>query len=612
MRPPVAMPRSPQLEGILPVEKTRHQGTRGVLPVHVHGRAVHLPGCPVKGRPCGGPAWKLSAAAIASLVASSLAVSGTVSRILTTPDDFAVPGTQVGDVDPGSYLGESYCQGCHGYYSEEHSPHATWKGSLMAVAALDPLFHAQLAVANQDAPGVGAYCVRCHAPTSVISGRVSAGTSEALEDADFEGVSCLLCHSMVDPRYDAEASPPEDAETLGALATVPEHYGNAMFVLDRNLSRRGPRADHLAPHEMITSGFFRSGNLCGTCHDVGNVAVSLQPDGSYFYNAVGEPAPDDDPRAQFPLERTYTEWALSDFARLGVDMEGLFGGEGGGVVSTCQDCHMPRTTGSACSWGDQRSDLALHTFAGASAWVLEITALRYAGDARIDAEALERGRLAAIAMVERAATLEARQEGDAVRIRVTNQAGHKFPTGHIEGRRAWLSVRFLDAGGETVQEIGAYDFQEAQLEETGARVYEMSVGLSDAAAAATGLPPGVTGHMSLANTIEKDTRIPPRGYDPDAFASVGAPAVGIDYAPGQHWDEVDYAIPEGAAAAEAILYYQTATREYIEELRDNNHTNDTGDVLHSLWEATDRCPPIEVARARVELAEPRPEWWMLR
>jgi hypothetical protein len=89
--------------------------------------------------------------------------------------------------------------------------------------------------------------------------------------------------------------------------------------------------------------------MCGTCHDVGNVAVSKLPNGTYRYNLLDQPTPDEDPWMQFPLERTYTEWQLSEFAATGVDLGGRFGGTGGPVVETCQDCHMPRRRRAAAS-----------------------------------------------------------------------------------------------------------------------------------------------------------------------------------------------------------------------------------------------------------------------
>ena len=76
---------------------------------------------------------------------------------------------------------------------------------------------------------------------------------------------------------------------LGGLAEVPTSYGNAMFVLDPAGVRRGPYADTDAIHETIYSPFHKSGDMCGTCHDVGNVAVSKLPNGTYRYNLLDQP-----------------------------------------------------------------------------------------------------------------------------------------------------------------------------------------------------------------------------------------------------------------------------------------------------------------------------------
>ena len=47
--------------------------------------------------------------------------------------------------------------------------------------------------------------------------------------------------------------------------------------------------------------------------------------------------------------------------------------------------------------------------------------------------------------------------GDLLSVRVTNQSGHKLPSGYPEGRRMWLNVKFLDANSRVIQEVGAYD-----------------------------------------------------------------------------------------------------------------------------------------------------------
>lgn len=503
---------------------------------------------------------------------------------LTSAEDFYVPGTQAGDVP--ALLSSSVCQGCHQVDEPSlapSSPYNTWSESLMSIAARDPLFYAQLTNANQDAPGVGSYCIRCHAPASVPSGHVSDPTGASLTDDDRDGVTCHLCHTMVDPTYVWGFSPGEDAPILLGLKDAPTTYGNAQFVLDPNGLRRGPYTDAKPLHAAIYSPFLRSADLCGTCHEVSNPEVSRRPDATYAYNAPYTTAPNADPLAQFPLERTYTEWKLSAF------------GAGVEPVTTCQDCHMPRDTGKGCAFADVRTDLARHEFAGAAAWVLEIAA--QADPAHVDAAAMARGQANAVAMLQRAADLSAQRVGSTLQVRVTNQSGHKLPTGHIEGRRVWVDVVFRDAEQKTLAEMGAWDPATGDVDTDTTTVFEMKVGLSADAAKATGLPAGETSHMALADTIVKDTRIPPRGFANVPFAAAGAGVVGASYADGQNWADLDYAIPATATSAVVTLEYETVTPEYVAALANGNHTDGRGATLQSLWLATNRDPPIAMAQA---------------
>ena len=513
-----------------------------------------------------------------------------------TQADFLLSGTQISDVPPEALFTSGMCRNCHGDYDVEDEPWATWAGSLMGLAGQDPLFYAQMTNANQDVANVGTFCLRCHVPMAFVTGHASDPTGYTLDDVDRDGVTCHFCHSQVDPDYVAGQSPAEDEAVLGALASVPASYANAMFVLDPQGRRRGPYADTDAPHETIYSPFHKSGEMCGTCHDVGNVAVSKLPNGTYRYNLLGQPTPSEDPWTQFPLERTFTEWKLSQFASTGVDLGGRFGGTGGPVVGSCQDCHMPKTTAQGCFYGRERTDLARHEFAGAAAPVLDLILAYQAGNPTVDPALITASRARSVSMLRRAATLDLRHEGSELVVRVTNQSGHKLPTGHIEGRRVWIHARFFDAAGALLAEHGHYDAAAAHLDEASTTVFEMHVGLSDEAATVTGYPPGITTHMALADTIVKDNRIPPRGFANATFEAGGAPPVGAVYADGQYWSDSRFPVPAGAVRAEAEIYYQSTPRHYIEALRDGNVTDDWGDTLADLWNATGRGAPIELAR----------------
>ncbi len=499
--------------------------------------------------------------------------------------DFQVPGTQIGDVDASGYLGASVCSGCHsslnGTFPDMNaSPHDTWSGSLMANSGRDPLFFAQLANANQDVPGVGTYCLRCHLPMSVPTGHVADWTGKSIGGHDLDGVSCLFCHTLVDPRTtDPSAVSPNDVKTLASLVSAPKHFGNAQFVIDPQWLRRGPYEDAGPPHPFaVGRNFLQDSALCGTCHDVGNPAVSKLSNGTYGYNLQHQPAPDPDPRAQFPLERTYTEWSLSAFPAEG---------------TTCQSCHMPRTSSKGCSFAPVRADLALHEFAGASAWVLDIIS-SYWGSS-VDQKALARGRTNAIDMLAEAASLEVKQQGSTLVARVTNLSGHKLPTGHIEGRRVFVNVKMLDAGQNLLAEYGRWDASTGDLDESTTTVFEMHIGLSAAAAKLTGLPAGRTTHMSLADVIVKDNRIPPRGFTNSNYASAGAGAVDATYADGQNWADVAFSIPLKTTTAIVTLAYQTVTHEYVSALAKGNTTDAWGTSLMTLWQQSGKDAPISMA-----------------
>ena len=542
------------------------------------------------------------------LAAAVVAVAGgavTGAILNLTMADFYLSGTQVGGASPLKITHSENCLLCHADFSPElTAPGDTWRGSLMAQAGRDPLFFAQMTLANQDVSNAGHFCMRCHVPMSFVTQHAMEPDGSTLNRRDQDGVSCHFCHSMVDPIYRPGVSPPEDEAILAAMGVTPRFYANSQFVLDPQGIRRGPRTDADLAHRVIPSAFHRSANMCGTCHEVGNVAVSRQPNGTYRYNPIGSPTPDENPHTQFPLERTFSEWGLSSFANGGVDMQGRFGGVGATVVETCQDCHMPRTVGHAAWVGPERPDLRQHDFAGASAQVLDLIAAHTENDPDVDQAAVARGRAKAVSMLERAATLAVVQQEADLNVRVINQSGHKLPTGHIEGRRVWVNVQFLNGAGAVVGEAGHYDYEHAELEVAGTRIYEMHVGLSEDAAAVTGLPAGPTGRMTLADTIVKDNRIPPRGFNNAAYEAAGAPVVAHAYADGQYWDDSAYTVPAGASSAVVSLYYQQTPREYIEHLRDANETDHWGNTLYDLWVRTGKGAPILMTRTTIPVAAP--------
>src|SRR5687768_3034458 len=194
--------------------------------------------------------------------------------------DSIVGGTQPGELviplDP-----PEHCVDCHGGFAD--SPIDAWGGTMMANAMRDPLFLASLTIAEQDIPGIGDFCLRCHTPIGWLEGRCVPGDGSALIESDYEGVSCDVCHRM----------------TLDAAGPL---IGNARYTMVDSPAKRGALGSPYAAHATVQDPFVSSAELCGVCHEVSNPLFG-----------------------DFPIERTYSEYAASAWP-----LEG----------ETCQGCHL--------------------------------------------------------------------------------------------------------------------------------------------------------------------------------------------------------------------------------------------------------------------------------
>jgi hypothetical protein len=527
-------------------------------------------------------------------------------QVATTLNDFFTPGSQ--PIEPGDpfdpILPSNDCGGCHPSGDDFIPVMNRWQGSMMAHSARDPVFYACLTIANQDVADVGDLCIRCHSPGGWLQGRSVPTDGSALTWQDRDGVNCNFCHRVVDPVYDAPTAPAPDQAILDALAMeglVPTSIGNGSFVIDPQDNRRGPFDvvtdlgfnPHNAWGQTYVSPFHQESLMCADCHDVSNPVYERQPDGTYTLTPLDEPHPTLDKYDMFPVERTYSEWANSDFAAFGVNMAGLFGGNKL-VVSTCQDCHMEDTTSQGCSFGPSRNDMPAHNLSGSSTWVLNSVLDLYPGD-NIDPQAIADGIARSVSMLERAATVDLSQVGCYLNVHIINETGHKLPTGYPEGRRMWVNVQFYDSGDVLLAERGYYDSATAELTTGNTRVYEAELGVDAAVAALAGVPQGKGFHFAVNNVVFKDNRIPPRGFTQAAFAAVQAAPVAAEYDDFQYWDDVRYFIPPGTSYAEVRVYFQSTSKEYIEFLRDENTTNLDGQVAYDQWVMHGKSAPVEMS-----------------
>ncbi|MCA9292027.1 MAG: hypothetical protein KDA25_12925 [Phycisphaerales bacterium] len=542
---------------------------------------------------------------IAAAIGGMFALGAGADPLPLTPDDLFQPGTQP---DPdGAILDPivpaTQCSFCHAGYAPDVEPVTPWRASMMGQAARDPVFHAGLSIAEQDAPGIAEYCIRCHAPNAWLRGHFEPDSFDAL---DQEGVACNFCHRLVDPVLGPQSPEQDDViiEDLDIQGLMPPQGSNARYVFDPTDARRGPFDDLPAnPHfgvEVIYSPFHSNSELCWTCHDVSNPLMSKQPDGTYAPNAFGAPHPTHQQNDMMPLHRTYTEWLHSYYGRSeGIDHQGRFGGNHPtGIMKTCQDCHMPDQQGAGCGLGGvfgERPNVPQHSFIGSNTWVLGAVWGQYGESSGMT----EASMLAAIArnvdMLEKATDMFVTQSAQTIKVRLMNFTGHKFPTGYPDGRRAWINVKFYDDDETLLVEHGAYDFETAELNGDDTKVYECELGVSEEQAKVLGVPAGHTYHFVLANETLKDNRIPPNGYLQIPFAQNGAAPVGATYLNGQHWDDTVFDIPSGARTAVVTAYYQTTSKEFIEFLRDANVSGDgNGQAAYDWWVAQGKSSPIAI------------------
>lgn len=588
-----------------------------------------------------------AALAVALLIAPAL--SWAWKPVLVVNDPLArMPGTQPAQ---GAALQPSdACMSCHRHPDAAIASGFGWKGSMMAQAARDPFFWPALTVAAQDSvyafgnPNAADGCVRCHLPSGWLEQRSDPVNATAMSGSDFDGVGCDMCHRMMDPFHadtasglregsdwkgywdESEASmTPSQAAADATLAadivqtSQLDHFngtplydathhiahpgytenGSGQYFVSTAGKQRGPYADASPQHSKLYSRYTKSKFFCSTCHDVSNTAVENAPqagaqkgDGTTVLASEATSA-----SAYFPIERTFSEFMLSDYGlQGGAPGSGAFApgvfttSRPGSAIATCQDCHMPDGVGAGCknsgalirptdSVEHPASGQPVHDLTGGNALVPFILASTVPGSPVYDGQtaallnqgpaaltldltagvaldplALLAGRNRAIASLRRAASIEALTydaQSGATAFRIRNHTGHKLTTGYPEGRRMFAGVR-LYQGAQLLWEVNPYDGLIGTLRGLDPAYSPQSPALSagesydDALVYEAHPSSAITGeartfHIALATGFGKDNRIPPRGFRvAEAAARRAEPAWNGAVAPG-YFSATEYA-----------------------------------------------------------------------
>ncbi len=632
----------------------------------------------------------------------------------TVPNEIQLPGTQPNQV-PSLTTADNCdnCHG--GTSNPDYEPNFPWRGSLMGNASRDPLFWATLAIAEQDfipngnvslRGGAGDLCLRCHTPNGWISGRSTPTNGGGLSaTADTGGVECELCHLMVNPDQPLSISGTQEVQISPFLAydftTGEGFHGSGEYVLNGTGVRLGPYANHTAKHQALPSPFHRNSDFCGTCHDVSNPATGdlapkngaqePLPEGSYS-GILGSALTTKAGFKNFPykygiVERTYSEWKSSGFSNILVNNFNSLPGDlkpshGSIYISyqraysarsnanyedgtpryfTCQTCHMSASTGVGCnkSGTPVRTDLPRHDFTGSGYWTNDLIkymdlkgTLRFGeGLSQIQKDAMTAAQQRAEETLKSALDLSAWQEGDFLKVKITNLTGHKLITGYPEGRRMWINIKWYNNGvfisenggygpiGKTARDLNNVLHQvNSIIDPESTVIYEAKMGLTKEWAQRlineygyspnlvlsynrlTDEPEHTLGelanspdgtafhsfHFVLNDKVIEDRRIPPYGFSYDEAklrnslpvpeTLFGNPGPGGIY---NHWDIVSFPVPPNVNSAQVRVFYQPTSWEYIQFLYLQNDGQDPflsneGVNLLDGWLNTGQAPPLEL------------------
>ncbi|HHH26944.1 MAG TPA: hypothetical protein ENK57_01155, partial [Polyangiaceae bacterium] len=352
---------------------------------------------------------------------SSEQVGGPAPPVAVFPDDggpLAPALTRVGERGEG--LGERLAEAAESCANCHAEVVAQWQSSAHAAASFDnPLYRVsverfRLAQGNE----ASRMCAGCHDIALLVDGAMD----EPVKPDDpraHAGVSCMVCHGIVDVRPDGNGS----FDLHGDDPAIP--------LRDDPASLRAHRA-RMAGASLQTAG------LCGTCHR------------SFLSNETGHDH-------HIPGADDYGAWRRSIYAGSAVDRVDAVSAPRG-----CADCHMPRV---AAPLGDSAAEDGLvrsHRFPGAHTWLAAMQ-----GDEaqrRASEEMLKKAATLRVSALRRAGgevvlpAADARvAPGEELTLEVVIRnvgVGHRFPGGTLDAVDAWIEVTVRDAHGDTIGSAG--------------------------------------------------------------------------------------------------------------------------------------------------------------
>ena len=506
------------------------------------------------------------------------------------------------------------CHGCHGPDTNgpvfanttaagvDVNAGDNWRSTMMGNSARDPFWRAKVSHEVTVNPAHQAAledkCTSCHAPMGRHDEHMWNGGQYSIAELTndpiaLDGVSCMACHM-------------QSADSIGLLFS-----GELRF--DTNDVEFGPYTEIFGAPMANFVGYdpqhgehINDAGLCAGCHTLITETADLSG------NLTG---------GEFVEQATYHEWLNSIF-NTDLDPEG-------GV--TCQGCHMPRlqegiVISALYDFLTPRSPYGQHHFVGGNVFMLELlkdnidelmltsSSVRFDSTiARTTRQLQQQTLLLETTVMERTAA-----QAD-IDVKLTNLAGHKFPSGY-PSRRAFIELHVQDDEGNTIFRSGNWepDYEvhghDATFEphhdvitsEDQAQIYEMVMGDVNG---------NKTTVLERASTPLKDNRLTPPGFFTtsvvyDTCLIEGVPPEDIDFnkfeggSEGSGTDITHYQVAmggyTGAVTITAKIWYQSAPPRWMEEMFDHNTTEI--DTFRIMYEAADGTPVLVKEQSIVDVS----------
>ncbi len=461
------------------------------------------------------------------------------------------------------------CGGCHGNdltgyalvdeAGNDINIYDDWRATMMANSAKDPFWRAKVSHEVLTNPAhqqeLETKCTSCHAPagnkTAIMHGATHYSIAEMLADTiALDGINCSVCHS-------------QSATNLGT-----QFSGNLSFDTTRVaygpylLPFQGPMTISIGVTPLY-SEHINSGGQCAGCHTLITESVDL----------AGELT-----GGTFVEQATYHEWLNSNYNTTNI---------------TCQGCHIPRIEDGVVistnyAFLQPRSPFGLHQLVGSNAHMLGIMRSNIntlginATETNFDSTIARTNRMLQQQSIDVALSAEDITLDTAFfSVKLTNKAGHKFPSGY-PARRAFVSLLVTSDAGDTIFHSGKYDNsyevigQDPQFEPhydvitapTQVQIYELVLG--DVAGQFTTL-------LERSHVALKDNRLTPFGFSTSHYTYDTCKIYGaetdadfnhdINGVEGSGSDIVHYHVPlngfQGHFKVQADIYYQSMPPKWM-------------------------------------------------